>query len=749
MPENNLIQEILERARDFATASSKRLSTSFVLLAVIESSEDELKETLELFNLTLDSLTTIIVNDATTEHEGLLRSVVQSIPRMAQLSKNNQIELIHILLGLLVVPHTKVMNIFDSMEVDIGVFQSRLYQIAGIAQPKNRPAGQIIGPGKKPIKTQSPVKPVTVKLDPIKFSINSVLKTLSKDLTFLASQGKIDPIIGRQEEIKRAFQILCRRRKNNPVFIGDAGVGKTAIAEGIARMIVFQNANVPERLKDKRIFALNVSGIVAGTQFRGSFESKMQKLLQELQDHPEIIIFLDELHTIVGAGSSSGSDVDIGNILKPALARGDIKCMGATTLDEYRKIEKDTALERRFQPVMIDQPTPDETFRILNKVVGRYETYHNVHYQDSAIEAAVRLSVQYIPDRNLPDKAIDVIDEAGSRKNICGSNTVTEDDIADVVSSWAGVMILTSKEQKKRILGLEKNLKLMVIGQDHAVEAICRRMVALRQPDRPIGSFIFLGPTGVGKTLLAKKLAEQLFGDENSMIRLNMSEYQEKHTVSRLVGAPPGYIGHDEGGQLTEKVKRKPFSVVLFDEIEKAHVDIFDVLLQILDDGQLTDGQGRTVSFKNTIIIMTSNIRPNSATGTGLGFGAKDVSKSDKISIILRKYGFKSEFLNRIDETVLFISLNKKVLRQIVELELEKAGQIVSQHKMELSPVNQVVKNYLIEKGYSSEYGARELRRTVEKLILTPLGRIILEGKFKEGDEIKTKIQTGKIVFTK
>ncbi len=748
MPESNLVQAILETARDLATASSRRLSTSFVLLSIIDAAEGEIKEALDAFDLTAVNMTGCIVENTSTEHPGLLQSARDSFQRIARMSGQEQPDLVHMLLGLLVVPHTKVRDALTSRGIDIVLLQSRLYQLAGIEQPRHRSAGNARVP-RQAVSGNAVPAPQARQISQLSLGTRSVLGQCSKDLTWLASQGKLDPVIGREKEITRAFQILGRRKKNNPVFIGDAGVGKTALAEGIARMIVFENDKVPEKMRDKHILALNLSSVIAGTIWRGSFEEKMEKLLREIKDHPEVIIFIDELHTVVGAGSASRSNMDVGNILKPALARGDIVCIGATTLDEYREIEKDEALERRFQPITVDPPSQEQALRIINQLAANYEEYHGVTYDDDALEAAVKLSVQYIPDRNLPDKAIDLIDEAGSRKSMSGETTVTEGDIAQVITSWKGIPILTGKQQKQKLLDLEEQLKAKVIGQDHAIEAVCNRLVALRNPDRPIGSFIFMGPTGVGKSLVAEMLAGSLFGDSSALVQIDMSEYQEKHSVSRLVGAPPGYVGHEEGGQLTEKVRRKPFCVVLLDEIEKAHVDVFDLLLQVLEKGHLTDGQGRKVSFKNTIIIMTSNVVPETSRQLGFASEESSISDDEALAQALMKRGFRREFLNRLDQIIMFHDLDHEALTSIVNLELDKTSRVLRDRHMELAEVTATVKDLLITQGYSRQYGAREMRRTIERLIMTRLGRLILEGNFQEGDKIIVDLKEDTIVFSK
>ncbi|MFC0452144.1 ATP-dependent Clp protease ATP-binding subunit [Rhodococcus jostii] len=622
-------------------------------------------------------------------------------------------------------------------------------------------------------------------------SSTPTLDEYGRDLTAEARGGNIDPVVGRSDEIAQTVEILSRRRKNNPVLIGDPGVGKTAIVEGLAQRIV--NGDVPSTLADRRVVALDVSAMVAGSKYRGEFEERLTKVLDEVREHSnELVLFIDELHTIVGAGSGGEGSMDAGNILKPALARGELHAIGATTIDEYRKyIEKDAALERRFQPVMVSEPSVDDTIEILRGLADVYEEHHQVHYSDESLVAAADLSDRYIADRFMPDKAIDLIDQAGARvrlrtrtpdadtrsaeeelarlereKDSAVSNEdyaraeqlkteitqkrealgdasstkapeVTVVDIAEVVSRQTGIPVseLTAEEREK-LLALEDVLHARVIGQEQAVtavaEAVRRARAGLSDPRRPIGSFLFLGPTGVGKTELAKALADAVFGDEDRLIRFDMSEFQEKHTVSRLVGAPPGYVGYEEAGQLTDKVRRQPYSVILFDEIEKAHPDVFNILLQLLDDGRVTDAQGRTVDFKNTIVILTSNI------GSDLILDAPDGDVDQIVPQLMERLRshFRPEFLNRIDETVVFHRLDERQLRQIVELILDGTRRLLKAQHIGLD-VTTAAEDYLAEEGYEPEFGARPLRRTIQKQLDNTLSSMLLKGVLSPGDTVR------------
>lgn len=648
----------------------------------------------------------------------------------------------------------------------------------------------------------------------------SMLSQFGRDLTKLAKDGKIDPVIGRQKEIERVIQILSRRTKNNPCLIGEPGVGKTAIAEGLALKIV--SGEVPELLKDKKIYSLDLTGMVAGTKYRGDFEERIKKVIDEVKNAKDVILFIDEVHTLIGAGSAEGA-ADAANILKPSLARGELQIIGATTIEEYRKhIEKDAALERRFQPVMVDEPSQEEAIEILKGIKDKYEAHHKVKITDEAIESAVKLSTRYIGDRYLPDKAIDLIDEAASRvrlrsytapsdlkeledkkksveaeklsavnaqeferaaalrdeerkldkeikdkkenwHDMAGKShdEVTPTDIADIVSSWTGVPVTQlSTEESDRLLHMEDELHRRIVGQDEAVEAVSRAIrrgrVGLKDPKKPIGSFIFLGPTGVGKTELCKALAAAMFGDENAMIRLDMSEYMEKHTVSRLIGSPPGYVGYDEGGQLTEKVRRKPYSVVLFDEIEKAHPDVFNMLLQILDDGVLTDGQGRRVDFKNCIIIMTSNVGAKliSQKQKAFGFaaGAKELEQNEKeikdaVMGELRNT-FRPEFLNRVDDIIVFQRLTKENIKEIASRLLAVLQKRVEDMGIEVTFSDEAVSK-IADAGFDDVYGARPLKRAIQSRIEDALSEEMLKGNVKKGGKYICDVKDDKFVFDK
>ena len=711
--------------------------------------------------------------------------------------KNNYIGTEHILLGLVKEGSGVAVRILTDLGISLDNVSSEIMKVLMDSGAQDFPSA----PGKRITKTPA-------------------LDEFGRDLIKLAQEDKLDPVIGRSMEIQRVIQILSRRKKNNPCIIGEAGVGKTAIVEGLAQKIT--NNDVPEILKEKRIICLDLALIVAGTKYRGEFEKRLKKIVKEVQESNDVILFIDEIHTLVGAGAAEGA-IDASNILKPALARGELQVIGATTADEYRKyIEKDAALERRFQPIYISEPSIEETVKILQGLKDKYEAHHKIKITDQALEAAAHLSARYVSGRFLPDKAIDLVDEAASKiklqntisppdmkeveiglnkirkekesavrlqefekaaklrnkeKNLetelqkmkekweTGKRVnkvgVTGENIAEIVSSWTGIPIFSLKEEEaQKLLRMEEELHKRIIGQDEAIvsisKAIRRARAGMKSPKRPIGSFIFLGPTGVGKTELARTLAEFLFGDENALISLDMSEYMEKFAVSRLVGAPPGYVGYEEGGQLTEKVRRKPYSVILLDEIEKAHPDVFNILLQIFEDGRLTDSQGRVVDFKNTVIIMTSNVGATLIKkGAALGFrGTNETEEISYKDIKNRVMGelnktFRPEFLNRIDEVIVFKSLTKEEIKKIASLIINnEVKKLLEEQKIDLRTTEEV-KELLAKEGYDSNFGARPLRRTIERLIENPISEKLLASEFKEGDCILIKIKGGKIIFSK
>ncbi len=695
----------------------------------------------------------------------------------------------HLLLSLLRDEDNIATQILHQFNITYDTARSELNAMLSSRSSKD-PSAKTVASDKKIEKTKTPV-----------------LDNFGRDLTKLGLDDKLDPVVGREKEIERVAQILSRRKKNNPVLIGEPGVGKTAIAEGLALRII--QKKVPRTLHEKRVVTLDLAGLVAGTKYRGQFEERMKALMNELEKAKDIILFIDELHTIVGAGGASGS-LDASNMFKPALARGDIQCIGATTLDEYRKfVETDGALDRRFQKIMVDPPTFDETIQILENIKFKYEEHHHVKYSKDAIEIAVKLSNRYITDRHLPDKAIDVIDEAGSRvhmgnfevpqdvleledeidqvrrekaavvkrqdyeeaarlrdkeRNLQSDleiakrewdartkdiiHDVTEDDMATVVAMMTGIPVnRIAQTESDKLLKMEDSLREYIVGQDEAItkltKAIRRTRAGLKNPNRPIGSFIFLGPTGVGKTELCKALARYLFDSEDSLVRIDMSEYMEKFSLSRLVGAPPGYVGYEEGGQLTEKVRRKPYSVVLFDEIEKAHPDIYSILLQVLDDGVLTDSLGRKVDFKNTIIIMTSNVGTKDIKDIG-SFGFSDALDKDKYANMkttveeAMKKLFNPEFLNRIDDTIVFRNLDREDIMKIIEIESRDLYKNLEENKMDLL-LDQTAREFLVNKGFDEKFGARPLRRAIQKYVEDPLAEEILRGSFKEGTRIMAK----------
>ena len=610
----------------------------------------------------------------------------------------------------------------------------------------------VFGTGSFKPRSQPPVQPKAT----VKHSETRILDQYSRDLTMLAASGSFDPVIGRDEEIRRSVQILSRRSKNNPVLIGEPGVGKTAVAEGIAAYIAGSDA--PDSMAGKRLVALDLPALLAGTKYRGDFEERVKAVLKDVKKAGDVILFIDEMHTMIGAGSAEGA-IDAANILKPALGRGEVQIIGATTPEEYRRhIEKDAALERRFQPVKIAEPSRSDSLKMLGAVRQSLEKHHGVKISDAALTAAVDLSARYINDRFLPDKAIDLADEAAAHIRVSGGGLVTAEDIAGIVSMWTGIPVANlSADETKRLCNMESILHRRVIGQNEAVTAVSRAIrrgrVGLSDPDRPIGSFLFLGPTGVGKTELCRALAEAVFGESDAMIRLDMSEYMEKHAVSKLIGSPPGYVGYEDGGQLTERVRRKPWSVVLFDEIEKAHEDVWGILLQIMDDGRLTDSAGRVVSFRNTIIVMTSNVGAKSISDgrPRMGFtpdgGDEAQLMRARINEELRRT-FKPEFLNRIDETIVFRRLSRAEIRSIAERMLLTVAERFKALGMTLSVPDQVV-DFLAERGYDEKYGARPLRRAIRSMIEDKAAELMLTDSLGRGDTVQARIDGNELILTK
>lgn len=813
-----LFQHFTERAQKammLAQEESRALGhnlvgTEHLLLGLIREGEGVAARALARMNVNLEDVRKQIVDlvgEGQAKSINVSSQVVPITPRVkrvlelamaaaAQLG-HRYVGTEHLLLGLIREGEGVAARVLQNMGVDL---EKATQEIINLLQSQGNNARRSSAHGKRTGQRRG-----------------GLLHQFGRDLTELAEQGKIDPVIGRGKEIERVIQVLSRRTKNNPCLIGEPGVGKTAIAEGLAQRIV--EGKVPETLRDKRLFALDMASMVAGTKFRGEFEDRLKKVIEELRTTGDTVIFVDELHTIVGAGGAEGA-IDASNILKPALARGEIQIIGATTLDEYRKhIEKDAALERRFQPIMVDEPTVEETIAILKGLRDKYEAHHRVKITDAALEAAAKLSDRYITDRFLPDKAIDLIDEAGSRVRLRSATAppdlknleaelekitkekeaaieaqefekaaelrdreheltqklqqlqqdwesqqlselpeVDEEEIAAVVSSWTNIPVSKLQEdESERLLKLEEVLHQRVIGQEEAVSAVARAIrrarAGLKDPKRPIGSFIFLGPTGVGKTELARALAEALFGDEDAMIRIDMSEYMERHAVSRLVGSPPGYVGYDEGGQLTEKVRRKPYSVVLFDEVEKAHPEVFNILLQVLEDGRLTDAHGRTVDFRNTVVIMTSNVGASTIRRqTTLGFRAGDNQEQEQYEALkenvmseLRRT-FRPEFLNRIDETIVFHPLNEENIRQIVDLMLREVTQRLDDLDIQIE-VTDAAKSLLAKLGYNPEFGARPLRRVIRQRVEDRLSEMLLRNDIKAGQTVVVDAENNQLTF--
>ncbi len=804
----NSAQNAIEFANEIAIElGHKYLGTEHILYGLTKEETGIAKKVLELQGVNSENVLEKIEDligededklDATFGFTPRTKRVIENAFREAKKLGSDYIGTEHLLLGLM----REGDSVATRILVELNVEPTKLFnELNKVIENENEQNGNTNG-----------------KSNYNNGSYNSTptLNQFGTDLTKSAKEGKLDPVIGRSEEIERVIQILSRRTKNNPCLIGEPGVGKTAVVEGLAQKIIA--GDVPDLLKNKRLVSMDISGMVAGAKYRGDFEERIKKSLNEVKKAGDVILFIDEIHTIVGAGAAEGA-IDAANILKPLLARGEIQLIGATTINEYRKyIEQDSALERRFSPVDLAEPSKEDTVNILKGIRDKYEAHHNVKITDEAIKAAVDLSVRYVNDRFLPDKAIDLIDEAASRikiktysepktikeleekveklgkekeelvqvqkfekaaklrdeikilkkeleeqkskwqnKKTKSITMLTEENIAEVISSWTGIPTKKiTQDENKKLKKLEEELHKRVVGQEEAVEAVSkairRSRVGLKDPKRPIGSFLFLGPTGVGKTELSKALAECLFGNEDAMIRVDMSEFMEGHSTAKLIGAPPGYVGFDEGGQLTEKIRRKPYSVILFDEIEKAHPDVMNILLQILDDGRLTDSQGRTVDFKNTVIIMTSNIGARLITDKkSLGFSenkendSKEYENTKKEVMAELKKEFRPEFLNRIDETIVFHKLTDTEIDKIIDLMLKEVERRMKEQGIELK-IEKSVKELVAEKGIDKSYGARPLRRAIQNIVEDSLAEYILDGKIKEGEEVKIAAKDGKII---
>ncbi len=811
------VKDVIGYSREEAVKlGNEFITVEHILLGLIREGDDTVFQLLKSFNLDLNkikfeielglkknTLNTIDLNSNIPLVKQAEKVIKKSFLE-SKLSKSDSIDTEHLLLAILREEDCVATSILNKYGIIYDIVREEL---DSMMKNENLPRAEF--PGSSDEEGENFGAAQRKSADPK--SKTPVLDNFGRDLTKMAEQGRLDPIVGRENEIERVSQILSRRKKNNPILIGEPGVGKSAIAEGLALRIV--QRKVSRILFNKRIISLDLASLVAGTKYRGQFEERMKAVMAEIEKNPDIILFIDEIHTIIGAGGASGS-LDASNMFKPALARGEMQVIGATTLDEYRQyIEKDGALERRFQKVIIDPTTVEETIQILNNIKEKYEDHHMVTFTPEAISACVKLTDRYISDRHLPDKAIDALDEVGSRVHITNINVpkeiieieaqiealkdkkneviksqqyeeaaklrdderklqdklevekkkweeeskihrvqVTEDNVAEVVSMMCGIPVTrVAQKESGRLVQMGQELRGKVIGQDEAVDkvvkAIQRNRAGLKDPNKPIGSFFFLGPTGVGKTQLAKVLAKYLFDSEDSLIRIDMSEYMEKFSISRLVGAPPGYVGYEEGGQLTEKVRRKPYSIILLDEIEKAHPDVFNLLLQVLDDGHMTDGLGRKIDFKNTILIMTSNIgaRQLADFGTGVGFGTKSQSeqKEENSKVVIQnalRKAFSPEFLNRIDDMIMFKSLSREDIHKIIDLELIKLyGRINSLgYKVELTDK---AKDFICEKGYDEKYGARPLKRAIQKFIEDPLAEEIIKSNLKEGDSIKLDLE--------
>ncbi|UEX89941.1 ATP-dependent Clp protease ATP-binding subunit [Staphylococcus ratti] len=782
-------QRVLAHAQEEAIRlNHSNIGTEHLLLGLMKEPEGIAAKVLESVDITEEKVIAEVEklighgqdNMGALHYTPRAKKVIELSMDEARKLQHNFVGTEHILLGLIRENEGVAARVFANLDLNITKARAQVVKALGNPETSNKNA------------------------QTAKSNNTPTLDSLARDLTVIAKDGTLDPVVGRNKEITRVIEVLSRRTKNNPVLIGEPGVGKTAIAEGLAQAIV--NNEVPETLKDKRVMSLDMGTVVAGTKYRGEFEERLKKVMEEIHQAGNVILFIDELHTLIGAGGAEGA-IDASNILKPALARGELQCIGATTLDEYRKhIEKDAALERRFQPVQVDEPSVEDTIQILKGLRDRYEAHHRINISDEAVEAAAKLSDRYVQDRFLPDKAIDLIDEASSKvrlrhhttppnlkeieqqieqvkkekdaavhaqefenaanlrdkqtklekqyeeaknewKNHQGGQhtTLGAEDIAEVIAGWTGIPLTRLNEtESERLLHLEDTLHERVIGQKDAVTAISkavrRARAGLKDPKRPIGSFIFLGPTGVGKTELARALAETMFGEEDAMIRVDMSEFMEKHAVSRLVGAPPGYVGHDDGGQLTEKVRRKPYSVILFDEIEKAHPDVFNILLQVLDDGHLTDTKGRRVDFRNTVIIMTSNVGAQELQDQRFaGFGSQgdgeDYETIRKTMMKELKNAFRPEFLNRVDDTIVFHKLTKEELKAIVTMMVNKLTSRLSEQNINIK-VTDAAKDQIASEGYDPEYGARPLIRAIQKTVEDNLSELILEGKELDGKDV-------------
>lgn len=797
-------QKVLALAQEEAMRlGHNNIGTEHILLGLIREGEGIAAKALQALNLDMDKIqkeVETLIGKGTEGTQNIhytprAKKVIELSMDEARKLGHTYVGTEHILLGLIREGEGVAARVLNNLGVSLNKARQQVLQLLGSNESS---ATNNQGP-----QTSSASTPT--------------LDGLARDLTAAAREEALDPVIGRSKEIERVIQVLSRRTKNNPVLIGEPGVGKTAIAEGLAQLII--NNEIPETLRDKRVMTLDMGTVVAGTKYRGEFEDRLKKIMDEIRQAGNVILFIDELHTLIGAGGAEGA-IDASNILKPALARGELQCIGATTLDEYRKyIEKDAALERRFQPITVDQPSGEEAILILEGLRDRYEAHHRVKITDEAIEQAVKLSDRYIPDRFLPDKAIDLIDEAASKVRLksytCPPNLkeleqrletmkkekdsavqsqefekaaslrdteqklreeleqtknewkekqgqtdseVTGEDIAQIVASWTGIPVSKlAEEETERLLKMEEILHKRVIGQEEAVKAVSRAIrrarAGLKDPKRPIGSFVFLGPTGVGKTELARAVAESLFGDENATIRIDMSEYMEKHSTSRLVGSPPGYVGHDEGGQLTEKVRRKPYSVILLDEIEKAHPDVFNILLQVLEDGRLTDSKGRTVDFRNTAIIMTSNvgaelIKKGSTLGFQAGTTEQDYDNMKNKVMGELKRSFRPEFLNRIDEVIVFHSLEESHIQQIVGLMASQLQKRLKEQEIDISLTNEALR-FIAKEGFDPQYGARPLRRALQRQVEDRLSEELLQGKIKKGDSVIIAEKDGELKVTK